>query len=336
MKIHIVSELSWLLKGNGVNTAFRQMVEMLRERNDIEVVVNHHGRGDLFHSHSYGLIYFLRGLPYKGQRVLTVHVIPDSARGSIPAWRLIKPLLNRYFRWVYSYADVCLAISPMVEQAILDLHAKTRIIRLANPVPVDFWKRTPELRCSGREMLSISEDEFVILGVGQIEGRKGVEDFIDIGKAMPGAKFIWAGGRPFGPLTEGLIRINNRIVSAPENVRFAGMFGLDQMPGIYAAADLFLFPSIQENCPMAPLEAAASGMPIIFRDLPEYTLLYENPYLKAADTPAFIALATRLMTDPELYASAKTMSAQLLTQFDKNVIIEKLVGLYRSLMNREP
>jgi 1,2-diacylglycerol-3-alpha-glucose alpha-1,2-galactosyltransferase len=331
LKIHVVSELSWLIKGNGVNTAYRQMVDMLRERDDLEVVLNWQGRGDVYHAHSYGLVYFLRGIGYKGRRILTVHVIPDTVRGSIPLWQLTMPAFRWYFKQVYRYADVCIAISPMVEKVVHDLSPGTRIFNLYNPLPVDYWKRTPELRKRGREMLGLVGDRFVILGVGQIEGRKGVEDFIDIGEALPEAAFVWAGGRPFGPLTEGLARINSRIQKAPEHIKFPGMLELKDMPPIYAAADLFLFPSIQENCPMAPLEAAASGIPVIFRDLPEYRLLYEHPYLAAGNNNEFISLVRKMMSDPEFYTQGQQMSSKLLKQFDKGAITEKLVGLYREI-----
>jgi len=317
MKIHVVSELSWLLKGNGVNTVFVQMVDLLRKKDDVEVVINGRGRGDVFHSHSYGLFYFLRGIGYKGRRILTVHVIPDSAKGSVPGWQILMPLIRWYFRKVYSYADVCIALSPMVEQAITSLNANTRI--------------GPEKRKIGRERLGLQENDFVVLGVGQLESRKGVDEFIDIAVAIPEAKFVWAGGRPFGALTEGLVHINHRIAQAPPHISFPGMFELTDMPFIYAAADIFIFPSYQENCPMAPLEAAACGLPVIFRDLPEYKLLYENPYLLASTTDEFIRSVRNLMNDNELYNSGKALSRNLLRQFDEEEIRNKLISIYTEL-----
>lgn len=331
MKIHVVMELARIVKGNGVNTVFVQMVDLLRKKDDVEVVINGKGRGDVFHSHSYGLFYFIRGIGYKGRRILTVHVIPDSAKGSVPGWPLLMPMIKWYLRQVYSYADVCIALSPMVETAIRDLHANTRIVKMYNPIPTDFWKSSVESRKKGRKMLKLKEDDFVVLGVGQLEGRKGVEDFLDVATEIPGAKFVWAGGRPFGALTEGLVRINNRMAQAPPNISFAGMFELSDMPLIYAAADVFIFPSYQENCPMAPLEAAAAGLPVVFRDLPEYRLLYENQYIKAATTMEFVQIVRKLMNDKDFRDTACRISKQLLEQFDEDKIRIKLIGIYTDL-----
>jgi 1,2-diacylglycerol-3-alpha-glucose alpha-1,2-galactosyltransferase len=103
------------------------------------------------------------------------------------------------------------------------------------------------------------------------------------------------------------------------------------MPEMYAAADLFLFPSYQENCPLAPLEAAASGMPVIFRDLKEYTTLYEHPYLKAATIGGFIDLIRLFKKDKSFYDKGIDTSKKLVEQFDKNAIRKKLITLYNRL-----
>jgi len=333
MKVHIVSESLFLAKGTGIHTAFLDHVKLLKEKDDIEVVINGEGWGDVFHSHTYFLYYLWKGRRYKGRRVFTAHVIPESIKGSLPFWKLFYPFVRWGLKTVYQYADVCIALSPMVEKAIKDTGADTRIIKIYNPINIDFWKRTEENRNKGRKNLGFSDNDFVVLGVGQLEQRKGVDDFLDIAEAIPEARFVWAGGRPFGALTEGLIRISERFRKAGKNVISTGQVELDQMPLIYAASDLMIFPSYQENCPLAPLEAAASGIPVIFRDIKEYELLYENPYLKAGNTDQFIEMTKRMMTDKKFYDDGLLISNHLLAQFDKNRIREEFISLYKSLLN---
>ena len=330
MKVHIASESIFITKGTGVHTAFLEHIELMKEKNDLEVVVNGEGFGDVFHCHTYGPYYFWKGWRYKGRRIHTVHVIPESIKGSLPNWKILMPFVKWYFKLVYSYADVCIAISPMVEQCIKDLGAHTRIVKIYNPVLIDKWRRTDEMRIIGREMLGLSENDFVVLGVGQLQERKGIEDFIDISESVPEAKFIWAGGRPFGKLTEGIARIDARIANAG-HIKFTGLVGLNEMKYIYAAADLLLFPSFQENCPLAPLEAAACGMPVIFRDIEEFAVLYENTYLKANTTQEFIDLTKRLIHDKSFYEKGLQISEKMIKQFDKNIISDKLIKLYRDL-----
>ncbi len=335
MIVHIVSETPYVNKGQGVHTAFVEHVELMREKNDIGVVVNEEGRGDIFHSHTYGPYYFWKGRKYKGKRIFTAHVIPESVKGSFPAARLLLPLVKLYLKKVYSYADVCIAISPHVNDAIKQSGANTRIEMITNPVMTDQWKRTDAMRKAGREKLGISDQDFLVMGAGQIEGRKGVDDFLDIAEALPEMKFVWVGGRPWGLMTEGIRRLNGKIARASSHIQFTGLLDLSEMPAMYAAADLFLFPSYQENCPLAPLEAAASGMPVVFRDLKEYQQLYENPYLKAHDTIEFIHLIRHLRKDDSFYTEGIHISKKLIEQFDKDNIRKKLIRLYERLAENQ-
>jgi 1,2-diacylglycerol-3-alpha-glucose alpha-1,2-galactosyltransferase len=333
MKIHVISETQFFMKATGVHTAFLDHIELLRQKDDIEVVVNDEGSGDVFHGHTYGLYYIWKGRKYRGKRVFTAHVIPDSIKGSLPFWQLFMPAIRLGLKIVYSYADICIAISPMVEKAIRDTGARTKIVRIYNPVHIDTWKRTTVNRETGRQMLGLSKDEFVVLGAGQLIGRKGVDDFLDIAEAIPEVKFVWAGGRPFGGLTEGISRINEKMSKAGKNFMYAGNIALENMPYIYAASDLMLFPSFQENCPLAPIEAAACGMPVIYRDIEEYRSLYENHYLKATDKDDFISLTKKMIYDSDYYNAGLEISKQLLSQFDKDLIRQKLINIYQSLLN---
>src|SRR5664280_3266391 len=222
------------------------------------------------------------------------------------------PFIKLGLKIVYSYADVCIAISPMVEKAIIGSGAKTRIVNIYNPVHLETWRRTDENRIRGRQMLGLGKNEFVVLGVGQLTGRKGVDDFLDVAEAIPEVRFVRAGGRPFGGLAEGIKRIDERFAGSGTNVINAVQIDLEKMPLIYAAADLMLFPSYQENCPLAPIESAAFGIPVIYRDIEEYRSLYENPYIKAGSIEEFTTITKRMIYEKEFYDNGLKISKQLL------------------------
>ncbi len=335
LKVHVVSETPFVMKGQGVHTAFVEHVALLKEKDDIKTVVNEEGWGDLMHGHTYGPYYFWKGRKYKGKRIHTAHVIPDSIKGSLPMWKHLFPLVNWFFKKVFSYADVVVALSPAVEEAILKLGVKSRIVKIYNPVLTGKWKRTDENRQKGRQLLNLAGAEKVVLGVGQLQSRKGIEDFIDVAEAIPEAVFVWVGGRPFGKMTEGIKRINTRIKTVSAHIRFAGMFDLATMPSIYAAADLLLFTSYQENCPLAPIEAAACGMPVIYRDIREYELLYQQPYLKAKTTEEFVRITKKLLDDLGFYAEGLQVSAEMIKQFDQEKIRQELIDLYDQVAGKE-
>ena len=53
------------MKSTGVHTAFIDHIRLLREKDDVMVVVNDDGTGDVFHGHTFGLYYLLMGRKYK-------------------------------------------------------------------------------------------------------------------------------------------------------------------------------------------------------------------------------------------------------------------------------
>lgn|ERR1039458_4382017 len=332
LKINVCSETEiFHIHSEGVSTSFFDCMNLLRRSKDIKVYANNEGIGDIMHCHTWGPYYFWRGLRYKGKRIYTAHVIPDTIVGTFPFWRLLKPFASWYFKKIIQYADVCIAISPRVEEVIKALGTNTRVVRLDNPLVIERWRRTPELRKKGRELLGLKEDDFCVLGVGQLQNRKGCNDFIEVGKHIPNAQFRWVGGRPFKYFTDGISLIDHNIEHSTSNVKFAGMFEHEEMAAIYAAGDLFLFPSYQENCPLAPIEAAASGMPVIFRNSEEYKTLYQHPYYKADTNEQFILLVNKLMNDKDEYQKGMKMSEALISQFDSKVIRKKLIEIYKSV-----
>ncbi len=331
MKIHLVSSTDFMAKGTGVHSAFVGMFDLLKEENDVEVLKNQEGFGDIFHSHSYGLYYFLKSRKYKGRRIHTVHTTPATLKGSVVFPGLVLPFAKLYFKKVFNHADVCIAISPMVEKNLRELGVTSKIINIGNPVDLNKWYPNPENRVFGREIIGLPMDRKVVLGVGQLQKRKGVEDFIELANLHPEIYFVWVGSRPFGAITEGVGRINQKIEDAPSNLKFLGQVDFENMPYIYAAADIFLFPSYQENSPLAPIEAAAAGLPVLFRDIQEYEMLYEADYLKAKTNQDFSELITAIFKDAAFMNYAKHLSANLLKQFDKNSIRKKLIALYENL-----
>ena len=167
-----------------------------------------------------------------------------------------------------------------------------------------------------------------MIGVGQLQPRKGIADFAEIARRVPGAQFLWIGGRPFGVVSAGISGLKKLMANPPSNLRFVGPVALTQMPAVYNAADALLFPSFQENCPYAPLEAAGCGIPVIFRDLPGYSQLYPTDYTAAADVSGFVDRLRETLDSPAQWQRLSQASLRLAAHFRPGQFIEALARLY--------
>jgi 1,2-diacylglycerol-3-alpha-glucose alpha-1,2-galactosyltransferase len=330
LRVNITSETAfWRLEGQGGHTGFLDCIDLMCRHPDLEVYVNSRCQCDVLHSHSWGPGYYLRGLRYPGRRILTAHAIPESAEGSLPFMcDSTRALVRRYLKGIYDFSDIVVAVDPRSAESLRRLPVRSPVEVVSNAIRTERFFPSESLRREGRALLGIDGRRPVVLGVGQVQPRKGIHDFSEVARAVPEADFVWVGGRPFGLVSAGLSELNHLIATTPANLHFAGLHDLAVMPRLYNAADVMLFPSRQENCPYAPIEAAACGLPVIFRDLPVYADLYRTGYCAADDAAGFTAILRGLLADPVRYREARQLSRDLVASFQSNAFIASIAALY--------
>lgn len=89
----------------------------------------------------------------------------------------------------------------------------------------------------------------VLLFVGRVSYEKNIEAFLSM--PFPGTKVVCG----VGPLLE-------RLREAHPDVRWLGVLPRDELARVYAAADVFAFPSRSETFGLVMLEAMAAGTPV--------------------------------------------------------------------------
>jgi 1,2-diacylglycerol-3-alpha-glucose alpha-1,2-glucosyltransferase len=91
--------------------------------------------------------------------------------------------------------------------------------------------------------------------------------------------------------------MTERMEQALQNVRFIDAVDVEEMPGYYTMADVFFFPSFQENFAYAILEASSTQLPLVLRDNPEYPHYLFTHYLKANTDREFAEILQYLAED---------------------------------------
>ncbi len=150
-----------------------------------------------------------------------------------------------------------------------------------------------------RKALGIAPEEFVFLFVGQHIWQKNVRlviDALERIKDLPFRMFFVGTGYAAGEMKELVAQ-----KGLSDKVTFTGMLTeREKVTRYYAAADLFLFPSLYDNAPLVVREAAALHTPAVMVEgstAAEILRDGENGYLVPNELDAFAARLRQLYRD---------------------------------------
>jgi 1,2-diacylglycerol-3-alpha-glucose alpha-1,2-galactosyltransferase len=321
-------------KGHGVATAFAEMVRGLKMRGDTKVTVNSWRKTDIIHVHSPDPKSMFHLLFRRGKKVFTAHQVYGSMDGSIKGGKLVERLFFWYVRHAfYNRVDRIVAVSAMSARILHDqMKVKTPIATIYNTIDMASLAITFDKRQAARQKFGLSDRDFVVVGNGQMQPRKRIDSFANVARKLPGLKFVWVGGVPFGALGADTGKMDKIVKGAPANVTWTGVVSLEAAREYMTAADVFWLPSDQENHPMSVLEAAGAGLPIVLRDISEYDDTFRGDALLAKDDEQFADIIKRLKDDPKYYQIGRDGSAKIAKRFDSKTGAEQFMALYHELL----
>lgn len=333
MHINIISETVLDPKQfGGMHTAFLNHIQLLK-RTDVKISLNSWGRADITHIHTVGPFSLYKLLTSRNTVIYT-HFLPETFVGSYKGGKFFAIFMKWYLRLFYNRAALVITFTKKIERELRRLGITTRIEVLPNPVNNEFFHKSAELREKGRKQYRIPSNTFVVLGVGNTILRKGVNEFIKLAHKFPKATFVWVGDK-LEHLSVDTDVETEQTGNHPTNIIWTGYVPYTHMPVLYNTADLFLFPSHQETQGLVIIEAAATGLPVVIRDLPEYKELYDTNYIGCSTIEEFENAIHKLQTNDEFYKKYVTESKILAEKFSYSAIADRLLTYYRSLLHRE-
>jgi L-malate glycosyltransferase len=180
----------------------------------------------------------------------------------VAARRVVFPLSRSPISLArYRAAARIVAISQAVRSELLAAGLDPKRIEIVPdgveiPDPV-----SPETRLRARERWGLPADSTVIVNVGALSAEKGhallIEAFARLQREMGNCQLLISGD---GPLRAQLERQAQEAGLAAA-VTFAGF--VSDVDSVYRAADLFVFPSLQEGAGSSLLRAMAFGLPVL-------------------------------------------------------------------------
>ena len=302
------------VKGQGVGSAYLEQVALVKEElsDQYKIDINSFTMGDITHYHSINPEFFLT-IPKakkKGVAVGYVHFIPETLEDSIKLPKIAKIPFYWYVMRFYKSMDLLVTVNPWFIKKLAEYGINPkRVTYIPNYVSSkQFFPITDRSKAALRKEYGLPEDRFTVLGVGQLQMRKGLLDFIEIAKKMPEIQFVWAGGFSFGVITDGYEEIKKIKEHPPKNVTFLGIIDREKMNEVYNLADVMFLPSYNELFPMTVLEAMNCNIPMLLRDLDLYEDILFDFYLKADDNKDFMNILSKLQQDSDYYNNAIDMS----------------------------
>lgn len=337
LTVNMASESEITVQGHGVHTAYEEMASALEKRSDITLIRGKFGQQvpcDVVHLHTIGPRVWGKLFQKGPKKVVSAHVVPASLVGSIRGAQYWAPLARWYMRWFYGRADKVLAVSGTVAQTLArELRISPhKIETFYNTIDMSRYDRTEDDRRAARTALGLRQDDFVVLGNGQVQPRKRLDTFAAMATALPDVVFVWVGGIPFGQLGASYGDMKRLMANLPSNMTITGVIEHSAVAQYLAAADVFCLPAEQENHPMCVLEAAGAKLPIILRDITEYDDTFGSDAIRCQKDEAFVAAVRQLRADRTFYRRQQEATARIATRFDSAAMVERLSRLYQDLL----
>jgi len=202
----------------------------------------------------------------------------------------------------------------------------------------DFATKNPigPIKKAARKDLNIPETEMVFLFVGQHIWEKNTRLIIEslaLLNDLP-FKMFFIG---VGYAAEDLKQLADDL-GLGEKVEFIGMITeREKLKQYYAAADLFLFPSIYDNAPLVIREAGAMHTPSVLvrgSSSAENVIDNVNGFLVDNSILSFATKIRELMHSPESIRLAGLNASQSIARSWENVV-EEVLDRYQKLMQRK-
>lgn len=269
MKILLKTDFFNQVKNSGVGRAIIHQQEALK-LNNINYTLNDKEDFDIIHINTIfpKSIKAAKKAKKKNKKVVIhAHSTVEDFKKSFIFSNIMSPFFKKWLIYAYNQADIIITPTPYSKKLIENYNIKKEIIAISNGIELDFFNKDNQYDNNFRKEFNFSNDDKIIIGVGLYIERKGILDFVELAKLHPEYKFVWFGYTNLNIIPK---KIKKAVLTKLDNLIFPGYYPREKLKDAYASANLFLFPTYEETEGIVLLEALASKINILIRDIPIY------------------------------------------------------------------
>ena len=235
--------------------------------------------------------------------------------------RLLHRLLGPLARSLAGRIDLHLAVSEACVRSLRPL-VEARFEVVPNGVDTAFWRE-------GRALASLRREGPVLLFVGRLEPRCGLERLLAAASLLPDLDplVLVLGDGPDCPRFQ--------VLAADRGVRtrFLGT-RTDDRAGLYASADLLICPTRLASFGVTLLEGMAAGLPVVASDIDGFREVVTHDrdglLVDTSDAAALARVVRRTLADDGLRARLVAEGRVTAARYDWSLVTMRVFEAYRS------
>lgn len=257
----------------------------------------------------------------KGTKVIYMaHGFHFYSGAPILNWVLYYPVE----KFLSRFTDGLITINKEDYRRAQRFHAGKTVLIPGVGIDLDKFQKQEPTRQKIRDKFGIPEDKIILMSVGELTKRK---NHIVVIEALACLKeydilYVICGD---GPL-KAQLRAKAEELGVRDRLKLLG-FRKD-IAELHKAADIFVFPSLQEGLPVAVMEAMASGLPLVASKIRGNEDLISNNQggylIKPRDSEQIAKAIERMILNPKKREKMEKHNFEIIKNYGQKTVLQKM------------
>lgn len=280
-----------------------------------------------------------KGIPL----VTTFHTLYNQYSHYLPLLpdTVTQTMLEYYLPWYYNRCTEIICPSQTAAQHLRDQGVERSIEVIPTGIALpDPAKISPQARQTQRAKWGIAENTPILLYAGRLGSEKNLdwllEAFCRLKHILPESRLFIVGS---GAAREELELLAEQL-GITESIRFLGAVPHNTMPTIFAAADVFCFPSLSETQGLVIGEARAAGLPCVVLNAggaPETVTEGSDGFrIVPEDSAGFAAKVAHILQNRGLRETLRVNALANARNFTPDKMLDRVLAVYERAISHPP